>query len=75
MKRFDITWGMYKEFSSWIARDKVAIERIGRTINNKITPVISEGLLIIYDQTNSSRDIILQGNIIFELFTLAKQVC
>ena len=74
MKKFDTTWGLYKEFLNWLIRDKAAAEKNGRVINNKITPVISDGINIIYDESNGHKEIILNGNIIYDLFSLSKQV-
>jgi hypothetical protein len=74
MNRFDITWGLYKEFLNWLLKEKTQVEKNGRTINNKITPVISEGLQIIYNASNQQKEVILSGAIIFELFSLSKQV-
>jgi hypothetical protein len=74
MARFDITWGLYKEFLSWLLKEKIQVEKNGRTINNKITPIISEGLQIIYNASNQQKEVILSGAIIFDLFSLSKQV-
>ena len=74
MNRFDITWGLYKEFLNWLLKEKAQVEKNGRTLNNKITPIISEGLQIIYNASNQQKDVILSGAIIFELFSLSKQV-
>ena len=52
MKQFQITWSMFKEFSDWLGRDKASIEKMCRSLNNKITPIINECLHMIFSKDN-----------------------
>jgi hypothetical protein len=74
MQGFEATWALYHEYINWLSREKQVIAKIGRIINNKITPMISSSIKIIYSSHNRSKKIILENKIISELFLLLQSV-
>lgn len=74
MQGFESTWALFHEYLNWLSREKQVIAKIGRLINNKITPVISASIKIIYSRNNRNKQIILESKIISELFLLLQSV-